>query len=203
MEEAESAEDVLPPESSSFEVNPSEEIEHVLRTLNLHDSEMTDEVPSCSLDKVVLQRIVFSGLKNRFFRFLKDRYVLALTNVLLTPTLLPKFLATDSVLDDPEALSQKVTKLLQAAVEVFNKCFKSMPSFFASDCDENEASIVQKNERTKRTEDEEDFAILGALGESVGRNEKVNHESSLRSQIEEYLSVVSYIGKKASDSPAE
>eukprot|EP01028_Stygiella_incarcerata_P012026 TRINITY_DN721_c0_g1_i1.p3 TRINITY_DN721_c0_g1~~TRINITY_DN721_c0_g1_i1.p3 ORF type:complete len:112 (+),score=39.80 TRINITY_DN721_c0_g1_i1:297-632(+) len=55
MEEAESAEDVLPPESSSFEVNPSEEIEHVLRTLNLHDSEMTDEVPSCSLDKVVLE----------------------------------------------------------------------------------------------------------------------------------------------------
>lgn len=69
MEEDESVEDILPPESSSFEVSPSEEIQHILRTLNPHDFEMTDKVPSCSLDKVALQRIVFSGLKNRFSGF--------------------------------------------------------------------------------------------------------------------------------------
>jgi hypothetical protein len=81
-----------------------------------------------------------------------------------------------------------------------------MPEFLTADFDESESSMTGKDERTKTTEDEEYFVMLRALGESVGRNEKVNHETYLQSQIEEYLSVVSNIGKRASEageSPTE
>jgi hypothetical protein len=63
VEEDESVEDaLLPPESSSFEVNPNEEIQHVLRSLDLNDSkmtvdrwQMTDEV-TCTIDTIAFAK---------------------------------------------------------------------------------------------------------------------------------------------------